>query len=70
MCFVSKKIKLLENEIFWTKHSKNECIVLETDFFSFEWIWTWSSFIIYIDSENDIIWGIWEQLSDVSEEGS
>lgn len=40
------------------------------DFFLFEWIWTWSSFIVYInDSGNNVIWRIWEQLADVSEEG-
>lgn len=36
MFFVSKKIKLLENEILWRKHSKkNECIVLETEISSY-----------------------------------
>lgn len=37
MFFVSKKIKLLENEILWRKYSKkkNECIVLETEISSY-----------------------------------
>lgn len=43
-----------------------------SDFFLFELIWTWISFIVvYVnDSENNIIYRIWEQLVDVSEEGS